>query len=72
MSEYELTNEDGKFRVLGDGEILTETDMLTGSMDSVHLDVDTSGVDLLDLVVTNGGDGINYDHADWAAAQVLE
>jgi alpha-galactosidase len=61
-----------QFRVLGDGETLTETDVLTGSMDSTHLDVDISGVDLLTLVVTTGGDANYYDHADWAATQVLK
>ncbi|MEV6907311.1 NPCBM/NEW2 domain-containing protein [Amycolatopsis sp. NPDC051071] len=26
------------------------------------------GVQVLDLVVTDGGDGVDSDHADWAAA----
>lgn len=60
-----------RFRVLGDGEVLTETDVLTGGTGSVHLDVDISGVELLTLVVTTEGTDY-YDHADWAAAQVLE
>jgi hypothetical protein len=32
--------------------------------------VDTSGVRILTLRVTDGGDGKNFDHADWADARV--
>ncbi|GAA0249869.1 NPCBM/NEW2 domain-containing protein [Haladaptatus pallidirubidus] len=59
------------FKVVGDGETLAETDVLTGSGGATHLDVDVSGVDTLTLVVTDGGNGIDSDHADWAAARVL-
>ena len=30
-----------------------------------------SGVAVLRLVVTDGGDGPNFDHADWADAKVV-
>ncbi|MFH5800511.1 NPCBM/NEW2 domain-containing protein [Haladaptatus sp. CMAA 1911] len=61
-----------RFSIVGDGETLTETDVLTNGDDPVSLSVDVSSVDKLTLVVTDGGDNINYDHADWADAQVLE
>jgi hypothetical protein len=32
--------------------------------------VDISGKDRLELRVTDGGDGINSDHADWANPRV--
>jgi hypothetical protein len=32
------------------------------------IDVDVSGVRMLSLRVTDGGDGRNFDHADWAEA----
>lgn len=56
------------FRVDGDGSALAETDVMTGSDAATALDVDVTGVDLLTLAVTDGGDGISYDHADWADA----
>ncbi|WP_410661006.1 NPCBM/NEW2 domain-containing protein [Amycolatopsis sp. lyj-112] len=31
--------------------------------------VDTTGVRMLSLRVTDGGDGRNFDHADWAEAR---
>ncbi|UHQ98829.1 NPCBM/NEW2 domain-containing protein (plasmid) [Natrinema zhouii] len=62
-----------KFRVLGDDEVLIETDVLTGEDSAVSLDVDISGVDVLELVVTEGTDGtVDYDHANWADARVFK
>ena len=34
----------------------------------VHADI--SGANVLKLVVTDGGDGTGYDHADWANAHI--
>jgi len=34
------------------------------------IDLDVTGVDELKLIVTDGGNGINSDHADWAGAIV--
>ena len=34
------------------------------------VDVDVSGVRILGLRVTDGGDGSGYDHADWAEAGI--
>src|SRR5207253_5203397 len=33
------------------------------------VDVDITGVTKLELRVTDGGDGVTWDHADWADAQ---
>jgi alpha-galactosidase len=35
-----------------------------------HVDVPLAGAKRLLLVVEDGGDGINYDHADWADARI--
>jgi hypothetical protein len=59
------------FRVVGDGVTLFNSGTLTNSSDVVHIAVDITGVKQLDLVVTDAGDGIDYDHADWAGAAVL-
>jgi hypothetical protein len=32
--------------------------------------VDVTGIRMLSLKVTDGGDNKNFDHADWAAAQL--
>lgn len=70
----EIDNDEAsvRFRVVGDGETLTETNEVDDDMDPVPLDVDVSGIDVLTLVVTDAGNGINYDHADWAIAQVID
>jgi alpha-galactosidase len=36
----------------------------------VLADVDISGHTTLHLVVGDGGDGVDYDHADWSDARV--
>jgi glucose/arabinose dehydrogenase len=59
-----------KFQVVGDGVVLWESVVLTGSMASVPVDVDVSGRSTLRLLISNGGDNINFDHADWADAQL--
>ncbi|BCL33138.1 glycoside hydrolase family 97 catalytic domain-containing protein [Streptomyces aurantiacus] len=58
------------FEVLGDGQLLTRTEVLTPADAARALDVDVSGVQRLTLRVTDGGDGINFDHADWADAEL--
>lgn len=59
------------FEVLGDGEQLAgPTDVLTGADAAESLDVDIDGVEQLELVVGDGGDGVGSDHANWAGARV--
>lgn len=59
-----------RFQVYGDGELLTETPVLSNDDGGVALDVDVTGVRRLRLVADEGGDGKNFDHADWADARV--
>ncbi|WP_335982831.1 glycoside hydrolase family 97 catalytic domain-containing protein [Streptomyces sp. CA2R106] len=59
------------FTVLGDdGRQLAATDVIRGGQSAVDLSVDTTGVHTLSLAVGDGGDGKNYDHADWGLAQL--
>ena len=58
------------FQVLGDGVVLAQTDVLRADDAPVDLDVDVTGVNRLTLVATDGGDGKNNDHANWASALV--
>lgn len=59
-----------RFQVYGDGVLLTETPVLTNDDGGVPLEVDVTGVRRLRLVADEGGDGKNFDHADWADASV--
>ncbi|MCU1683206.1 MAG: Conserved putative secreted protein [Amycolatopsis sp.] len=54
------------FQILGDGKLLAATDVFRPGMPAAHLQADLAGVQVIDLVVTDGGDGNSYDHADWA------
>lgn len=59
-----------RFQVYGDGVLLTETPVLTNDDGGVPLEVDVTGVRRLRLMADEGGDGKNFDHADWADARV--
>lgn len=58
------------FRVVGDGRELAATPVLTGGSAAVPIDADLTGVRMLDLQVTDGGNGNDSDHADWASAAI--
>jgi beta-galactosidase len=58
------------FEVWGDGTRLAQTGVLTGAAPAQRLDVDVTGVQRLELRVTDGGNGNGNDHADWAAARL--
>jgi len=64
------TNGSVTFTVLGDGTTLTTTAVLRGGQAAQRLSVNVTGRNVLRLQVGNGGDNINFDHADWANAQV--
>ncbi len=64
------TNGSVTFSVLGDGTTLTTSAVLRGGQAAQHLSVNTAGRTVLRLAVANGGDNINFDHADWANATV--
>lgn len=60
------------FEVWGDGVRLYQSSgVMTPSSATQSVDVDVTGVRTLELRVTDAGDGINSDHADWAGAQLL-
>ncbi|MFL6140546.1 MAG: NPCBM/NEW2 domain-containing protein [Labedaea sp.] len=64
------TNGSVTFSVLGDGTTLTTTAVLRGGQAAQHLSVNVTGRNVLRLQVGNGGDNIDFDHADWANAQL--
>jgi alpha-galactosidase len=58
------------FQVFADGTKLADSGLMTGSTATKTLTADITGRTTLQLVVTNGGDSADYDHADWAEAAV--
>ncbi|MBM7789532.1 NPCBM/NEW2 domain-containing protein [Tenggerimyces flavus] len=58
------------FEVWGDGVLLAKTPTLLVNQPAVPLSADLTGVDLLELRATDGGDGVTSDHGDWADAKV--
>lgn len=59
------------FKVYADGAIAHTSGTMGGSMGAQPVSVNVSGKNELQLVVTDAGDGISYDHADWADAKVV-
>ena len=69
--------EDGKgngyvdFQVFGDGVLLFDSGVLTNDQ-IANIDVSVVGVQTLTLVANNGvANDIDYDHADWANAELV-
>ncbi len=57
-----------EFIVEGDGKIFWRSGLMAGQQSAKAVDLDLTGVRVLELRVTDGGDGTSYDHADWANA----
>ncbi|HEY9174892.1 MAG TPA: NPCBM/NEW2 domain-containing protein [Verrucomicrobiae bacterium] len=58
-----------EFRVVGDGKTLWESGVMKSGQPAKPVEVALKDVRRLLLVVGDAGDGINYDHADWADAK---
>ncbi|MFJ9713207.1 NPCBM/NEW2 domain-containing protein [Streptomyces sp. NPDC101234] len=58
------------FEVWADGTKVASTGVLTTDMPARPLTADVTGAEVVRLVVTDGGNGITSDHADWAAARI--
>src|SRR6202008_2797041 len=58
------------FYVLGDKKVLWESGNMKNGMDPKKVDIGIEKIKLLGLLVTDAGDGIDYDHADWCDAKV--
>jgi len=60
-----------EFRVEGDNKkLLWSSGIMHGKEPAKTLDVDLGGVAKISLIVTDGGDGNDNDHADWANAVI--
>jgi alpha-glucosidase len=58
------------FQVYGDGLLLHDSGVVREKGAARAISVDVAGVRMLSLRVTDGGDGKNFDHADWAEARI--
>ena len=56
------------FQVFLDGKKAFDSDVVTAGDAPLGVTVDVREAGRIKLVATDGGDGINYDHADWAEA----
>ena len=60
------------FQVFADGTKLFDSGKMTGAETAKTVNVDVSGRKELKLVVTNAGDSLDYDHADWGGATLTD
>ncbi len=58
------------FHVVGDGKELWKSPKLTWKQDAVEATVSLKGVHILTLFIDDAGDGVDYDHGDWADATI--
>jgi alpha-galactosidase len=57
------------FQIIGDGKTLFDSGVMHWKDAAKDVDVNLAGVKKLELKVDDAGDGISYDHADWADAK---
>ncbi|MDD6209433.1 MAG: NPCBM/NEW2 domain-containing protein [Bacteroidales bacterium] len=60
------------FKIIGDGKILFETDVMRVNTPAAAFDVDVAGISELKLITTDGGDGTHLDHADWCDVYLVK
>ncbi len=58
------------FKVLLDGKEAADSGLMKWGQPAKHIALDVTGASELRLVVTDGGNGVQGDHADWANAAV--
>ncbi|PKW06167.1 alpha-galactosidase [Streptomyces sp. 1222.5] len=58
------------FEIWADGKKAASTGVLTNALPARPVTADVTGAEVVRLVVTDGGDGVDSDHADWADARL--
>ena len=61
---------DIEFRILADGKLVWTSNIMRKGMPAKKFTVDLAGTKHIVLMVTEGGDGIMYDHADWLEVKI--
>lgn len=59
------------FKVFGDGKLLWQSGLMRGGDAAKTASANLRGVKTLLLKVEDGGDDLNFDHADWAEAKIV-
>jgi alpha-galactosidase len=60
-----------RFLVLGDGKRLFDSGVMKGGQEAKAVDVPLTGIRHLELKVSSAGDGVDFDHANWAQAEFV-
>ncbi len=71
IDDEEMYNGSVVFQVFADGVLVFDSGLMTATSPTQTVNLDVTGVQILKLVVNDGGDGIDFDHADWAGARLL-
>lgn len=61
-----------EFQVLVDNQVVFSSGVMNKNTAAKEVNVNVSGKNELKLIVTDGGDGINSDHADWVNARLIK
>jgi len=59
------------FQVWGDGKLLYDSGLVTGTTAARSLNLGITGVRSLSLVANDGGDGMAFGHVDWAGTKFV-
>ncbi|MFN8256046.1 MAG: NPCBM/NEW2 domain-containing protein [Bacteroidales bacterium] len=59
------------FYLVGDTRILWQSNKMHKGDKAIKVSVSLKGVEKLGLLVTDAGNGYDYDHADWAMAKII-
>lgn len=60
-----------RFKVVGDGKTLWKSDVMRLGRAAQKVEVDVKGIEMLLLIADAAGNGVDFDHADWAEAKLL-
>ena len=60
-----------RFKVVGDGRYLWKSDAMRMGEAAKKIELEVKGINTLLLVANAAGNGISFDHADWAEAKLL-
>jgi hypothetical protein len=71
LDDEEVSGGSVDFQVFADGVKIYDSGVMGPTAATQSLNLSVVGVKQLTLIVTDGGDGIDYDHADWAGARLL-
>jgi alpha-galactosidase len=70
VDDEKTANGSVTFEVWADGTKVADSGLLTTADPAEHLTADVGGATLVRLIVTDGGNGTDSDHADWADARL--